>query len=278
MRISRDSLSPNLVDLLSAWTVTFQTTAAAFLAQPSVISEPFSRVCELHNTLLLLEQSKQPTTVLEVLRESEDDDGDDTATLKRKSVDPQNDAVRQAQELLGFMLNAEFVLFELYREYAIRMNPSLSHWVTVSRDFDRWYKANTGPDGQPVGEWGVKEKVFKIRVAFVKGILAEQGPKVYPTISIYSSFYHLQTPHSSHKSLPTTAPLAASTSPSTCTRSTQPSASKASTTLTPRSPLHPTRPFSRPPPMNPATLPPQASLPTPNPPLTAHPPHKISSR
>ncbi|KAL0636554.1 hypothetical protein Q9L58_004509 [Maublancomyces gigas] len=178
MRISRDSLSPSLVDLLSAWTVTFQTTAAAFLAQPSVISEPFSRVCELHNTLLLLEQSKQPTTVLEVLRESEDDDDDDTATLKRKSVDPQNDAVRQAQELLGFMLNAEFVLFELYREYAIRMNPSLSHWVTVSRDFDRWYKANTGPDGQPVGEWGVKEKVFKIRVAFVKGILAEQGPKL----------------------------------------------------------------------------------------------------
>lgn len=182
MRISRDPLSPDLVDLLSAWTVTFQTTATAFLAQPSVISEPFSRVCELHNTLLLLEQSKLPTAVLEVLRESEDGDDDNTATQKRKqkNVDPQNDAMRQAQELLGFMLNAEFVLFELYREYAIRMNPSLSHWVTVSRDFDRWYKANTGPDGQPVGEWGVKEKVFKIRVAFVKGILAEQGPKVYP--------------------------------------------------------------------------------------------------
>lgn len=181
MRISRDSLSPDLVDLLSAWTVTFQTTAAAFLAQPSVVSEPFSRVCELHTTLLLLEQSKQPTAVLEVLRESEDDE--DAAAQKRKlsNADPQTDAMRQAQELLGFMLNAEFVLFELYREYAIRLNPSLSHWVTVSRDFDQWYKANTGPDGQPVGEWGVKEKVFKIRVAFVKGILAEQGPKVCPS-------------------------------------------------------------------------------------------------
>lgn len=203
MRISRDPLSPDLVDLLSVWTVTFQTTAAAFLAQPSVVSEPFSRVCELHTTLLLLEQSKQPTAVLEALRESEDngngnddgnnnDDGDDDddndndddQKLKLKNVDPQNDAMRQAQELLGFMLNAEFVLFELYREYAIRMNPSLSHWVTVSRDFDHWYKANTGPDGQPVGEWGVKEKVFKIRVAFVKGILAEQGPKVYQSSDI----------------------------------------------------------------------------------------------
>lgn len=192
MRISRDPLSPDLVELLSVWTVTFQTTAVAFLAQPSVVSEPFSRVCELHTTLLLLEQSKQPTAVLEALRESEDNgnnengndededdgDGDDDQKLKLKNVDPQNDAMRQAQELLGFMLNAEFVLFELYREYAIRMNPSLSHWVTVSRDFDHWHKANTGPDGQPVGEWGVKEKVFKIRVAFVKGILAEQGPKV----------------------------------------------------------------------------------------------------
>lgn len=191
MRISRDSLSPDLVDLLSAWSVTFQTTATAFLAQPSVVAEPFSRVCELHNTLLLLEQSKLPTAVLEVLRESEDDDDhdddhdddDDTTTTqqrKQKNVDPQNDTMRQAQELLGFMLNAEFVLFELYREYAIRMNPSLNHWVTVSRDFDRWYKANTSPDGQPMGDWGVKEKVFKIRVAFVKGILAEQGPNVYP--------------------------------------------------------------------------------------------------
>lgn len=164
MRISRDALAPDLVDLLSVWTVTFQITAAAFLAQPSVVSEPFSRVCELHTTLLLLENAKLPIAVLEVLR------GD-------KKVET-TDALRQAQELLGFMLNAEFVLFELYREYGIRLNPSLSHWVSVSRDFDRWHKANTAKDGQLVGEWGVKEKVFKIRVAFVKGILADQGPKV----------------------------------------------------------------------------------------------------
>lgn len=171
MRISRDPLSPDLVELLSVFTVTFQSTAANFLSQSSVKEEPFSRVCELHNTLLLLETSKLPTTVLELLR---DPDGNG------KNKEPEKDyALKQAQELLGFMLNAEFVLFELYREYGIRMNPSLSHWVTISKDFDRWLKANTGKDGEPRGEWGVKEKVLKIRVAFVKGILCEQGPKVY---------------------------------------------------------------------------------------------------
>lgn len=159
MRISHDTLSPDLIHLLSAFSTTFASTAQSFLTQESVHAEPFSRVCELHTTLLYLSESPHPTALLQQLGGRDEADGDG------------NGDVKHAQELLGFMLNAEFMLWELYRGQGCNVleNPSLFHWVTVGREWERRERTTV---------WGVREKVLKIRVAFVRGILCEEGPKV----------------------------------------------------------------------------------------------------
>lgn len=159
MRISHDTLSPDLIHLLSAFSTTFASTAQSFLTQESVHAEPFSRVCELHTTLLYLSESPHPTALLQQLGGRDGADGDG------------NGDVKHAQELLGFMLNAEFMLWELYRGQgcSVLENPSLFHWVTVGREWERRERTTV---------WGVREKVLKIRVAFVRGILCEEGPKL----------------------------------------------------------------------------------------------------
>lgn len=92
---------------------------------------------------------------------------------RRSAPAGEQGAVKAAQELLGFMLNAEFVLFEAYREHGLRVNPSLAHWIEVCQGFE-----TLGQNNNPRGELGVREKVLRIRVAFVKGILGDHGSKV----------------------------------------------------------------------------------------------------
>jgi len=78
------------------------------------------------------------------------------------------------------MLNAEFILFEAYRIYGLRMNPSLAHWVDVCREYEsaeKQKKQQLGDD-RSVESSGLREEVLRIRVAFVKGILGEHGDRL----------------------------------------------------------------------------------------------------
>jgi hypothetical protein len=122
--------------------------------------DEFARVCELHNTLDLISTSKAPAVVLWNLRGYGRNVGLDQS--------------RDAEDLLSFMLNAEFVLFEMYRMYDIRLNPSLAHWVGICRDFENYSREHSERNA----EWGLRESVLKARAAFVKGILGDQGDNV----------------------------------------------------------------------------------------------------
>ncbi|CAZ85939.1 unnamed protein product [Tuber melanosporum] len=166
MLLSTDPLPAELVRALTIFTDPFQKTANAFLSIPTVRENAFTRVCELHNTLEILSTVPEPIVALMQILGTRIASGHDFA---RSS----------AREYLGFMLNAEFVLFEAYRIYGLRMNPSLSHWVDVCRDYEaveRQKQMQQG-DGRGAGS-GIREEVLRIRVAFVKGILGEHGDRL----------------------------------------------------------------------------------------------------
>lgn len=74
------------------------------------------------------------------------------------------------------MLNTEFVLYYMYSEFELALNPNLSHWVGLCKDFER---SGLGEVEEVIGrEWGLRERVLKIRTAFVKGILGGHGGMV----------------------------------------------------------------------------------------------------
>jgi len=78
------------------------------------------------------------------------------------------------------MLNAEFILFEAYRIYGLRMNPSLAHWVDVCREYEaaEKQKKRQRGDDRSAQSSDIREEVLRIRVAFVKGILGEHGDRL----------------------------------------------------------------------------------------------------
>lgn len=164
---SNNLLSIELLGVLLPFTDPFQDTSARFRSRIAGDADTFPRVCELHNTLDLLAESKKPMRHLWDLH----------ATGARGGASPvpsSPDSTKDAEDLLGFMLNSEFLLYELYREYEVSLNPSLSHWISICRDFDKY----TREHAEGNSEWGLRDRVLKIRATFVKGILDDQGPNV----------------------------------------------------------------------------------------------------
>ncbi|KAF8545351.1 hypothetical protein BDD12DRAFT_800421 [Trichophaea hybrida] len=162
-------LSVELLSLLLPFTEPFAATSARFRHRlTSDDEDTFPRVCELHNTLDLLAESKKPMSHLWDLR------GPAVVTEDRGDADDTGNGNKDAEDLLSFMLNSEFVLYELYHEYEVSLNPSLAHWVGICREFDKY----TREHAESNAEWGLRERVLKIRAAFVKGILNDQGPNL----------------------------------------------------------------------------------------------------
>jgi len=167
---STDVLAADLISILLPFTEPFQATATRFRNSLAGEEETFPRVCELHNTLDLLAASKSPVADLWGLR-----GGGGGGGGAGKRTPGGADANKDAEDLLSFMLHAEFVLFDLYKEYNLSLNPSLAHWVGICREFDKYARDHAESNA----EWGLRERVLKIRAAFVKGILGDQGVKVF---------------------------------------------------------------------------------------------------
>jgi hypothetical protein len=163
-------LPADLLSELLPFSESFEATSTRFLTRLARDDEDtFPRVCELHNTLDLLSASPAPMRHLVELR-----GGGGQGQLASVGGNTNQDA----EDLLGFMLNAEFVLYALYDEYELLLNPNLSHWVSICREFERHARGHSG------GDWGLRDKVLKIRAAFVRGILGEQGVNVGSEIPI----------------------------------------------------------------------------------------------
>ena len=183
---SMAQLPPDLIAELFAFTEPFHASSSRFLTRitrdDKAGENQFLRVCELHNTLELLASSSLPLRQLWELRRgggggsggsggggagggggmASSNSGDDKET---------GETNQDAEDLVGFFLNAEFVLYAIYADFELALNPSLAHWVGICREFDKYTRAHSGV-------WGIRERVLKIRAAFVMGILAEQGGKV----------------------------------------------------------------------------------------------------
>lgn len=158
---STNLLSFELLSVLLPFTDPFQVTSARFRSRIAAEADTFPRVCELHNTLELLAESKKPMSHLWDHRGGAAPGGRNGASPSPSSPDMAKDA----EDLLSFMLNSEFLLYELYREYDVSLNPSLAHWVGICREFDKY----TREHAEGNSEWGLRERVLKIRAAFVKG-------------------------------------------------------------------------------------------------------------
>jgi hypothetical protein len=197
-------LSPSLTNLLLPFTQRFELTADNF--QRRIEHDPegyFRRVCELLNTLEFLASSQDPVRNLREVREGVAVSGgsvngggsiinggngngngiktvapngrDNPANANGNGFSPKPEASnKDAETLLAIMLNSEYVLYKLYSAHPIDMNPALSHWVGDCKEFDKYEREYRESNK----EWGIRERVLKIRQAFVKGILLGEGKGV----------------------------------------------------------------------------------------------------
>lgn len=155
-------LPADLIKVLTRFKDSFETTAARFrqsLVNDNEADLYFIRVCEIHNTLDLLSESETPLALL--------------AQLQGTFRDAPSNPREAAEGYLSFTLNAEFVLYDLYYEHSIGLNPSLSHWVSACRN-STWKPIQNG-DRDP---WGIGQRVTQIQVALMRGILSGNAPKV----------------------------------------------------------------------------------------------------
>ncbi|KAI5793028.1 hypothetical protein EDC01DRAFT_79980 [Geopyxis carbonaria] len=159
---STDPLPVELINALLSFTSTFHTTASRFQSYFREDGLSFYRVCEIHNTLDILAASQSPITELWKLR-GQDKDGPDSK--------------QDAEDLLSVMLNAEFLLYYMYREHPLNLNPALSHWISICRGFDKFERETQKSEPK----WGLRERVMKIRSIFVKGILSDHVQKIAET-------------------------------------------------------------------------------------------------
>ncbi|KAL7272709.1 hypothetical protein RUND412_004473 [Rhizina undulata] len=213
-------LPPELIAVLVTSSSAFASTAHRFHELSLLTikdSYYFPRVCEIHNTLDLISASKNPAVLLDRLRTPISTQPPQPSVTPHSqysipsSVSPltasisslsdhspqsksaETEQYRQAKDTLGFLLNAEFLLFQIYREYELRLNPNLHHWVrvcgTLKKYLDAKRKKSTvmqfgvigsgkrGGDGEEA-EWVLRETVLKIRAGFVKGLLGGFGEKL----------------------------------------------------------------------------------------------------
>jgi hypothetical protein len=84
--------------------------------------------------------------------------------------------------IAAFVFNAEYMLFHFYCQYELRMNPFLSHWVEVIRDWEKMFGRDPHDDKQKskctTTIRNVDLDIFSTRVQLVRGILAGEGVKV----------------------------------------------------------------------------------------------------
>lgn len=164
---SYKTLPADLIKLLTRFPETFAATSSRFqrhiLAERGVDEDewPFARVCELCNTLEELSCAEDPLARLAELQCGSCDDPESRAAV---------------EEFLSVMLNAEFALFDLYRQYPLTMNPALSHWISTCLGFA---ELETQRQNE---QWDIGQRVAQIRVAFIKGILSGNAAVVWNSI------------------------------------------------------------------------------------------------
>ncbi|KAI9767051.1 MAG: hypothetical protein M1839_004641 [Geoglossum umbratile] len=160
------SLPPELAVLLTKYRDTLSESTVAFASQLDP-DDHFTAACQLLNTLVDLETR-----------------GDETEDMFRTAL--QQGQLLTTSELheclIAFVFNAEYMLFQFYRQYEIRMNPFLSHWVEAIRDWER-ASARDPHDGKQKARAAttirsVDLDIFSARVQLVRGILAGEGVKL----------------------------------------------------------------------------------------------------
>lgn len=148
-------LTPDLLDLLIRFNAPFGQTADDF--HHCILGEDeFTRIRELFFTVEVLAGCEDPMECLKQLRGGQ----------RKHGL-----GAMDAQDLLAFMLNSEFILYAVHRDFDIAMNPNLANWVRMCQS-----TAETQGNGDASST--LLQRIQRIRVALVKGILGGQGEAV----------------------------------------------------------------------------------------------------
>jgi hypothetical protein len=187
------SLPPELAVLLTKYRDTLNESTAAFISQLNP-DDHFTVACQLLNTLVDLETRGEETEDMFRAALQRGHSLSKQLQLDKETVVADSRARTATPELheclVAFVFNAEYMLFQFYRQYEIQMNPFLSHWVEVVRDWERTSDRDLHDGKQrarpATATRTVDSDIFSTRVQLVRGILAGEGVKVqYIYIYIY---------------------------------------------------------------------------------------------
>ncbi|KAI9868019.1 MAG: hypothetical protein M1813_006764 [Trichoglossum hirsutum] len=160
------SLPPELAILLTKYRDSFNESTVTFASKINP-DDHFTTACQLLNTLVDLETR-----------------GDQTEDMFCNALQRGESLTRTELHecLAAFVFNAEYMLFQFYRQYEIRMNPFLSHWVEVIRDWEKTFGRDPHDSKQQATSTtairNVDLDIFSTRVQLVRGILAGEGVKL----------------------------------------------------------------------------------------------------
>ncbi|KAH0541591.1 hypothetical protein FGG08_003939 [Glutinoglossum americanum] len=160
------SLPPELAVLLTKYRDSFDESTVTFASKLNP-DDHFTTACQLLNTLVDLETR-----------------GDQTENMFYNALQQGESLSRTELHecLAAFVFNAEYMLFQFYRQYEIRMNPFLSHWVEVIRDWEKTFGRDFHEGKQKAKTTtairNVDLDIFSTRVQLVRGILAGEGVKL----------------------------------------------------------------------------------------------------
>lgn len=204
------ALPPQLIQSLTDPGTSIQATAAAFLSQETVAGNEFPRGCQLKNTIDQI-GNQQPFQHPQVASLSKNQgfgaaeggrcthvsDPDFASGInvgimefKVQYSDGQYSLKINEDQLHALLLNAEFVLVQMYSEYGLQWNPFLIRWIELYQHLLGKYletdycggHANYERKSNGKGVGGVK--VLKLRTAFIGAILNEVE-QVSPTALHY---------------------------------------------------------------------------------------------
>lgn len=194
------ALPPQLIQSLTDPGTSIQVTAAAFLSQEAVAGNEFPRGCQLKNTIDQIgnQQPYQHQPVASLGKGQSfgvadggrctDDPVSDIASginvgimeFKVQYSDGQYSLKINEDQLHALLLNAEFVLVQMYSEYGLQWNPFLIRWIELYQhllgkylesDYRGGGSANYEMKSNGQSEGGVN--VLKLRTAFIGAILNE---------------------------------------------------------------------------------------------------------